>query len=380
MRVLRFDAGEKWDDPNARWGDPSMVLEPGDPGYTPQEPSSPPPEPPTYQRKTMSSNATPKSRTVLLSLAADIRAGQTTHGASVGLHHHTAATMDAAILKLVGDASAPDGSDANKGSQLVYRDCVDATGDAEQALKALSDGAVKAWLEGYKMVMTGIHGNKASAGWVAAGFPQGKTAVPRKHEDRLVMLGAARAYLAAHADYEVTLPQGTGAALEITAAAALALKTEMQAARTLVDTRESEQSGCKAIRDADGKALFKEVSETISELRDLLEPTDVRWELFGLNIPANPNPPTGVAELTVTTAGTGRELVAWSYAKRAEYYRLFLRRVGTDPEAVNVADPKDLEHTLKDLTAGEMIEVYVVPMNDGGAGTASPTVTKEVGA
>ncbi len=30
-----------WDDPNIRWGDPSYVLEPGDPGYTPPEPPSP---------------------------------------------------------------------------------------------------------------------------------------------------------------------------------------------------------------------------------------------------------------------------------------------------------------------------------------------------
>ena len=33
MRVLRFDSGEKWDDANAYLGDPSYVLEPGDPGY-----------------------------------------------------------------------------------------------------------------------------------------------------------------------------------------------------------------------------------------------------------------------------------------------------------------------------------------------------------
>jgi hypothetical protein len=53
---------------------------------------------------------------------------------------------------------------------------------------------------------------------------------------------------------------------------------------------------------------------------------------------------------------------------RAEYYRVFLKRVGIDAEFVNVADPKDLEYTLKGLTAGSTIEVYVVPMNDGGAG------------
>ena len=33
---------------------------------------------------------------------------------------------------------------------------------------------------------------------------------------------------------------------------------------------------------------------------------------------------------------------------------------------MNVEDPKDLEFTLKGLTAGSTIEVYVVPINDGG--------------
>jgi len=114
------------------------------------------------------------------------------------------------------------------------------------------------------------------------------------------------------------------------------------------------------------------VSSTISELDDLLEATDPRWEIFGLNIPANPNPPESVATLSVTTSGTGRELSTWSYAVRAEYYRVFLKRVGVDTEFIKVADPRDLEYTVKDLTPGTSIELYVVPMNDGGPGAASP--------
>jgi hypothetical protein len=134
------------------------------------------------------------------------------------------------------------------------------------------------------------------------------------------------------------------------------------------------------VHDADIDALFDEVSSTISELEDLLEPTDPRWEIFGLNIPANPNPPEGVATLSVTTAGTGRELAAWPYAVRAEDYRVFLKRVGVDTEFINVADPHDLEYTVRDLTPGSTIEIYVVPINDGGAGAASPTLSKVVGA
>jgi hypothetical protein len=35
-------------------------------------------------------------------------------------------------------------------------------------------------------------------------------------------------------------------------------------------------------------------------------------------------------------------------------------------------------YTLKGLTPGTVIKAYVVPMNDGGAGPASPVVEKTV--
>ena len=44
MRLLRYGDGTKWGDPNTRWGSPSYVLEPGDPGYVPPipQPNQPP--------------------------------------------------------------------------------------------------------------------------------------------------------------------------------------------------------------------------------------------------------------------------------------------------------------------------------------------------
>ena len=328
----------------------------------------------------MNSNATPTNRIILSSLARNIYTGQLGIGAGVGLLHHLAAGMDAAIKKLDGDPTAGPGSAANKGSQLVFRDSVDAAGDAEAALKTLSDTVVKTWLDGYRSVMQGIHGKRCNAGWAAAGFPQGTTAVPRNHDSRQALVTAARAYLGAHGNYEASLPQATGPNLAVTAAQALAFQTDMQTAKTLINSTTSQQAGAKTARDADVEALYQEVSGTIGELGDLMGAADPRWEVFGLNIPAGPNPPLGVASLTVTAAGPGRELAAWPYAVRAEYYRLFLKRIGVDADFVNVADARDLEHTFKGLTPGTTIEAYVVPMNDGGAGPASPTVSKGVGA
>ncbi len=380
MRPLLWGDGTLWGDINAYWGSPaSYVLEPGDENYrVPAPPSALSNSNSTH--KNMSNNPTPTTRTILTAVASGIHAGQLTHGASVGLLHHLAPSMDAVLKKLEGDPDAAPLSAANKGSQLLYRECVDASGDAEAALKTLSDGPVKTWLEGYRVLMMGIHGKKANDGWVAAGFTTGSTSVPKNHDARRALLVAARAYLVAHPNYEGTLPQASGPVLAITAAEALALRTAMQTAKTLIATRSAEQATCKALRDADVDALSDEVSDTIAELNDVLAANDPRWEIFGLNIPANPTAPGGVSALTLTAAGTGRELLAWAYAVRVVYYRVFLKIIGTDAEFINVADAHDLAYTLKNLTPGVTIEAYVVPMNGAGAGAASPTVSKVVGA
>lgn len=375
MRPIRWNDGTRFNDLNARWGSPSYVLEPGDPGYVIPPPPAGSISKPKTKTKTMSSNATPRNPGILTALARRIHSGQAVHAASVGLLHHLPGLMDAAIKKLDGDPLAADGSAANKGSQLVYRECVNATLAAESALVTLSETVVKTWLEGYQRVMDGVHGKQANAGWQAAGFAAGTTGIPRTHDARYGLVRAARAYLAAHPNYQVTLPEKDGPGLAITQARALELQGLIDDANTLIDTSTSVQTTTKATRDADLAALYDEVSGTIAELRDELADDDARWELFGLNVPAHPNPPEGVGSLVLTAAGAGRVLFSWLYAVRAEYYRIFLKRVGVDTEFINVDDANDLEYIAKALAPGSTIEGYIVPMNTGGAGPASPTVS-----
>jgi hypothetical protein len=378
MRVIRFDEGFFWDDPNSYWGDPSYQLKPGDPGYVNTAPATGGDQP-RITRKTMSTNETPRNQKILLSLGKQMKDGATTLQAIIGLHHHTDVTINTAILKLEGDPAAPANSNANKGSQLVYKTSEDATADAISAMKTLSDGDVKKLLSAYRDVMEGIHGRKHNAGWAAAGFTQ-NTAVPRTHDERQALLGAMRAYLTAHPSHEVSLPQPSGPPLAISAAAALALGTTFQTARTLVNTSQATQATCKGLRDADFDGLFDEVSGTTSELRDLLADDDPRWENFGLNIPANPNPPLAVTTLTVTAQGTGREAMSWPPAVRATYYRIFIKVHGVDTDFRFLKRDEDLDHTLTDLTPGTTFSVYVIAANPGGEAPPSPTVTKVVGA
>lgn len=380
MRTVTFDGGFRFDDPNTFWGDPSYQLEPGDPGYIPTAPPGGAASPNQTKNKAMSaSNETPRNQSILLPLAADMLAGQVALQDSVGLHHHRDTTLEPRILALKGDPGAAPGSNANKGSQLVYKLADDAAGDAASAMKTLSDGTVRVLLLGYRAVMEGVHGKKLNAGWAAAGFTEG-TAVPQNHDKRHTLLTTMRSYLAANPTQEVTLPQPGGTTLAVTAANALAVLGQFNTARTLVNNADATAALSKQLRTADVDALFDEVSGTTAELRGLLAADDARWESFGLNIPASPNPPEALTDLTLTAAGTGKELAQWQRARRATYYRIFLKVQGVDDEFRFVDRDSDLEYTLKDLPPGSTIAVYVVAANEGGEAAPSPTVTKVVGA
>ncbi len=380
MRTLRWDDGWTYDDPNARWGNPSYLLEPGDVGYVHAGAVGGTilPKPNTTMMK--SHNETPRNMKVLTSLAYDIHEGMSTLQDVIGLHHHRTTTLMPAILKLEGDTSAAAGSNANKGSQLVFKDCTDVLGNVTAAMVALSNGAVKTLLTGYRKVMEGVHGRTFDAGWAAAGFGNNSTAVPTTHDDRLALLAAMRAYLVAHPTYETNLPQpAPAAALAVTAAAALALHGQFTAARTLVNTTSAGQELCKNLRDADLEALYQEVSGSIGEIRGQLAADDPRWESFGLNIPANPTPPEVVTGLTLTAAGPGKLLAAWTHARRATGYRVFQKVIGVDPEFHFVERVQDLEFTLKGLTAGQTVAVQVAAVNEGGDAAVSGAVEALVG-
>ena len=376
MKVIRFDQGFKFDDPNNFWGEPSYQLEPGDPGYVNTSPAT---GAPTTKKGSKSMNETPKNLKILLAQAKAMRSGAAALQDAVGLHHHRDTTLNAAVLKLEGDPAADPGSNANKGSQLVYKMCEDAAAGARSALKDLSDGEVKTLLTGYRDVLERIHSRTHNAGWEAAGFSQ-NLRVPTNHEARQTLLAAMRSYLAANAGHEASLPQPGGPPLAVTAAAALALGATFQAAFDLVNSAEGEQENCKLLRDADKDALFREVSGTTAELRGLLAADDPRWENFGLNIPAHPNPPEPVTSVTLTALGGGREALSWTPAVRAAYYRIFIKIDGVDEDFRFLKKDEDLDHTLAELTPGATISVYVVAANEGGEAAPSPTVTKVVGA
>ncbi|MBE7497620.1 MAG: hypothetical protein HS117_21955 [Verrucomicrobiaceae bacterium] len=379
MRIIRFDEGFRLDDPNSRFGAtddaPAYQLEPGDPGYVNTAPTT---GAATTRKGTQTMNETPENRKELLALTKNMRTGATQLQDVIDLHHFRADRINTAILKLEGDPAAAPGSNANKGSQLVYKMAEDATQDARAAMIAQSDGPVKTLLMAYREAMQGVHGRTRNAGWAAAGFTS-STAVPRDHDERASLLAAMRSYLAAHPEHEMSKPQPSGPPLQVTAAAALALGTTFQAALDFVGTCEGTQEQCKNLRDADHQGLYDVASGLTAELRNVLPDDDPRWENFGLNIPAHPNPPQSVTGLTLTSAGTGKERAEWNPAVRATYNRIFIKVHGVDEDFRFLARDRDSDHLISNLPPGATISVYIVAANAGGEAAPSPTVTKVVG-
>lgn len=261
-------------------------------------------------------NEIPRNRSVLLPLAHQMLHGLSTLQNGVGLHHHRDTTLRPLILALEGDAAAAVGSVANMGSQLVYKLADEAANEAVSAMKTLSDGPVKTLLAAYRKVLEGVHGRRRNTGWAAAGFTE-STAVPTFHDQRFTLLTRMRAYLDAHPNHGAILPQPDGLPLIVSAATALALLAQFDAARALVNATSAAASQVKQQRDADLLALYKEVSGTAGELRMLLADNDSRWVSFGLNIPDQRHATTTRSVLRLTTSSPAPTLAMKQQADSA---------------------------------------------------------------
>lgn len=101
MKPVTWDSGVRWDDPNLRWGTPSYLLEPGDPGYVPDPNSASYPQTSTQpKRKT---KAMPKHDHVKAK-DADFNAQLQTFKNNIGAYKVLLGLTDAQIASQAADA------------------------------------------------------------------------------------------------------------------------------------------------------------------------------------------------------------------------------------------------------------------------------------
>ncbi|MDB6026664.1 MAG: hypothetical protein JWM68_2887 [Verrucomicrobiales bacterium] len=210
-------------------------------------------------------------------------------------------------------------------------------------------------------------GYQYSKTWDVTGMV-GSIAVP----DQLVflhpMLDSYNAYYGAHRAHEV-------ASLNLTAARADELSTQLMTALTAVNEQETEVSRLKRIRDVKAEKLLRRLRGLRDELGQVLDPLDTLWMAFGFNMPGADQTPESPANVSAVVIGPGTAALRWDAAARAEYYRVWKRVIGVDAEPVAVGSRADIDFNLENLPAASTIEIYVSAVNNGGESQLSEKIT-----
>ena len=304
--------------------------------------------------RTMASNPTPEDDDVLIALTEDLADGCHLHEVAIGIKQNTEAVMRAAItatntaLQAVGAASG----------------LVDGKFDMLQG----ADAAGKAVLMNCRLRLVKVLGTQFNSGWEEAGWPNQSTAVPDNQDQRFTLLGSMKGYLTTH-------PTAESADMEATAAICQTAHEAVSTARAGVNTAEAAETEARKVAKATLKTLRKRVRGLIDELGTLVADDDVRYEAFGLTIPADPNAPEPIETLTLTAMGGGKVFAEWSYATRSTGTRLSLKRVGVDTEFASLGTFDGLEKMLAGQAVGQTLQIYAVAYNDGGDAAPSPTAS-----
>lgn len=372
MKHLTWDSGWNWDDPNIRWGDPSYILEPGDPGYTPPSPA---PKRPTRHR-TMSNNPIPDAERPLLALAEDAADGCSTHQDSVQLKQTREGDLRLLLTALKGD---PDATPIVLGLIYQYKQAEQALAAANNA-RRLKDQDAKTFLTAARAALLPILGRDPSPEWGLAGFlsPQGDSnAVPGNQEGRFQCLNTLAIYLTQHPTYEV--PAGTPRP-EVTAARARTLHDQLSTCRQASNQASNNQSNALAAKNDALLALRRRLIAFVDELQLLLTDDDPRWEIFGLNIPANPRPPEPASDLVLTLAGAGRVHAEWERGTRSNDDRILIQIIGVDTQYREYGKSGgDAEEVLKNLPVGATLKIKIIALNGSLEAPTGPEAQIVVG-
>jgi hypothetical protein len=232
----------------------------------------------------------------------------------------------------------------------------------------VADTAGETVIKNCRLRLVKLFGGQFNSQWQAAGWPSGTTAVPDTQDGRFSLLGSLKSYLAANQVSE-------SVDMEATEAICTACHTAVSDARAALHAAQTALTTAKANDQAATRTLRKRVRGLIDELNTLLAEDDARYESFGLNIPANPSSPEAILSLAATAVGAGKIHLSWSYATRMAGTRLLTKRTTgatVDPNFINAGTADGLEKTLSGFVPGVVVQVKVVPYNDGGDGAESP--------
>ncbi len=244
---------------------------------------------------------------------------------------------------------------------------------SKQSLRIVRDSLEQWRLKSRAMIMLGRDilkpdlGNDFNVNWTSLGF-DGSLETAETIDALVLQTEAFETFFTANPTLEV-------AAKDITAEKAQELHDALVSGRQALSDKETEVSQLLAARDAKFEELRKRIRFTIDELSGLLDPLDLRWKSFGLNIPdaeETPDVPIGLSAILV---GPNAAAMKWGASARAEYYRVWMKIHGSDAEPTPMGSPADLDFTLENLPANSTVDVAVSAVNNGGESALSEFVS-----
>ena len=308
----------------------------------------------------MSNNPIPESERPLLALGEDCADGCHALEDVIPLKLVREDDLRAALLNLKGDLAAP-----TPVLGLIYRfKHAEQANDVATAARANKSDECAAYLSAARTSLVGILGAAPSAEWALAGFtnpPANSNAVPSSQAGRLQCLSALAVYLNQHPTYQT--PAG-GPRTEVTSARSQALHDQLSACREAANAASTAQAVALAAKKAGLQELRRLLIALVDELELRLASDDPRWEIFGLNIPANPRAPDPAVDLVLTTVGLGRVLAEWEPGTRSNNDRILIQIVGVDADFREYGKSGgDGEELLKNLPSGATLRVKIIALN-----------------
>ena len=300
--------------------------------------------------------------------------------------------LERSMRRLVVSAGkAADAAETNK-AQIKLAHC---TGEVMGALTKAADESLKAFREARALlkqrraelialrdeareftmlscdVLKPIYGRVHSVRWGGTGFER-SLASPMKPELLKLLLDCLENFFEQRPELQIVDRQ-------ITAVAAKALATRLQAAIHAVVWQKTKTGLCKDDRDKKFAALRKGMRSLVDELNILLEPLDPRWRLFGFNLPGAVQTPEVPEKPVVSITPDHRAQIAWPRSARANHYRVWVKVVGVEEEPQAVGSPTDTDFMWEELPAEGTLEISVSAVNPTGESARSEVVVWKVG-
>jgi hypothetical protein len=358
MKFIKWGDKVKWNDKNLRWGNPSYLLQKGDPGWVndPNSASYEPPKTKPRKRKYMASNPTPDPVGELIASGEDLCDGLDQHATAIGIKQNTAADTRTDLNALIGAKNALSAADGAQPAAYTALRTADSNGKGfiARAIKLLSITLGDGW----------------SDAWLATGLPDNTVGIPRTQDKRFTALGGLKAYFTANPSMENDKPN-----VNVTAAIADTLHEAVSNARKGIGNA-LKLSKDKLMERDDAKQVFSDrYRAAIGEIGQLIGDDDPKWYDFGLNRPNDPAQPGQPSNVHATALGAARVLVQVDGARRGNSFNYYKQVIGTDAKSVKVINTQGTQHTLEGLPVGATVEITVTGVNDAGEGQASEAVS-----